>query len=215
MTTENILLEQQLAARRDKTPTAIRESVLRSGEKLVSTGLYERAIREGQLAPDFSLPDVNGQNITLSTLLANGPVVLTFYRGGWCPYCNMQLHAYEAILPQIKELGATLVAVSPQTPDNSLSTAEKLALDFEVLSDLNSTVIRRYGLVYTVDAENRKILAGFGNDLRAVNGNDKWELPVPGTFVIDRDGIVRLAFVEPDYTKRLEPALLIKALQKL
>ena len=215
MTTENLSLEQQLTARRDQTPAAAREILNRQSDRILAEGLNERAVQVGQTAPDFSLPGVSGETVHLADLLTKGPVVLTFYRGGWCTYCNMQLRAYQSELPRLQELGATLVAVSPQTPDGSLSTAEKQELTFEVLSDLDSKVSRQYGLVFQVGAEMRERMAGLGVDLAQYNGTDSWELPVPATFVIGRDGLVWLAFVDPDYTRRLDPSKIIEVLENL
>jgi peroxiredoxin len=167
----------------------------------------------GDTAPGFTLPDARGGEVALATLLERGPVVLTFYRGGWCPYCNIALRAYERALPELRERGAELVAVSPQLPDASLSTAERNALSFPVLSDVGNLVAREYGLVFTVPdevityyREHRK------HDLTAANGPGDWELPVPATFVIAPDGTVVLADVDPDYTRRLEPAAILEAL---
>ena len=180
-------------------------------EALVRSGIAASGLRAGVLAPDFTLPNVDGRPVTLYALLAQGPVVLTFYRGEWCPYCNLQLRAYQAGLPQIRELGARLVAVSPQTPDNSLTTAEKKGLTFPVLSDAGNAVARRYGLVFSLSQTLRAVSA----DLPAYNGDDSWELPMPGTFVIAPDGTVQLAFVDVDWTRRLEPAAILDALRQL
>ena len=138
-------------------------------------------------------------------------MVLTFYRGEWCPYCNLQLRAYQAILPQVQELGASLVAVLPQIPDHSLSTAEKKDLRFPVLSDSGNVVARRYGLVFAVSERLRQA----GAHLPTYNGDASWELPMPGTFVIAPDGVVRLAFVDADWTKRLEPMEILETLHQL
>jgi peroxiredoxin len=118
-------------------------------------------------------------------------------------------------LPKIESLGAKLVAISPQLPDNSLSTAEKLALTFEVLSDVGNKVARDYGLVYTMPEEMRTIYQDFGIDLPAANGDESYELPMPATYVIEKNGIIRLAFVDIDYTKRLDPEDVITALEKI
>jgi peroxiredoxin len=125
------------------------------------------------------------------------------------------LRAYQAILPDLRRLRATLAAVSPQLPDRSLSTAEKNALEFEVLSDVGNTVARRYGLVFRLESELRELYErSFQILLPEYNGDDSWELPVPGTFVIAADGVVRLAFAEADYTRRLEPAAILEALRQ-
>jgi peroxiredoxin len=178
---------------------------------LVRSGIAASSLHEGMLAPDFTLPDVDGQPVTLSALLTHGPVVLTFYRGEWCPCCNLQLRAYQAILPQIRELGVSLVAVSPQTADKSLTTAEQKGLTFPVLSDAGNEVAKRYGLIYALSQTLRAV----SPDLPAYNGDDSWQLPMPGTFVIAPDGTVRLAFVDADWTRRLEPAVLLDALRGL
>jgi peroxiredoxin len=124
------------------------------------------------------------------------------------------LRAYQAILPDIEELGATLVAVSPQLPDGSLSMAEKNDLAFEVLSDAGNAVARRYGIVWKFSEELRRVyLDFFGTVLPEYNGDESWELPIPATFVIGRDGVIRYAFVDPDYTRRAEPAEILEALR--
>jgi peroxiredoxin len=169
----------------------------------------------GSRAPAFSLPDARGSDVALRDLLAQGPAVVTFYRGGWCPFCNLQLRAYQAILPELQALGATQVAISPQTPDNSLSTTEKAGLAFPILSDAHNEVARAYGLVFKLSEGLQSLQKMFGNETPKFNGDDSWELPVPGTFVLDRSGVVRLAFVDPDYTKRLEPSAILAALQSL
>ena len=118
-------------------------------------------------------------------------------------------------LPQIKALGAHLVAISPQLPDNSLSTAEKLALEFEVLSDAGNRVAKQFGLVFKLSDSMQQIYRNFGFDLPAANGEESFELPVPATYVIDQDGIITYAFVDADYTKRLDPVIIVEELQKL
>jgi peroxiredoxin len=123
------------------------------------------------------------------------------------------LQAYQESLPEIQALGASLVAVSPQTPDSSLSTAEKDELKFEVLSDVGNQVARRYGLVFRVADAVQAAMKGLGIDLAQHNGDESWELPVPGTFVIAKDGSIRLAYVDADYTRRLEPSEILAALR--
>jgi peroxiredoxin len=141
------------------------------------------------------------------------PIVLTFYRGSWCPYCNLQLNAYLEILDELEELGARLVAISPMTPDNSLSFAEKEALRFTVLSDAGAEVAERYGITFTVDGAYREVHRAGGVDLSQLNGDETWRLPAPATFVIDSDGTVRFAHVDGDYRWRLEPSALLAAVR--
>ena len=142
-------------------------------------------------------------------------MVVTFYRGDWCPYCNIQLRAYEAILPQIMALGASLIAISPQLPDGSLDTAETNALTFEVLSDVGNQVARSFGLVYALPEELRAAMRSNNKVLPTLNGDDSWELPVPATFVIAADQRIVLASIEVDYRKRLEPDEILSALKRL
>ena len=174
-----------------------------------------RALSVGDRAPNFALTDLEGRTVRLSSLLADGPVVLTFYRGAWCPYCNTQLRDYQQALDAIESTGATLIAVSPQTPDGSLTMQEQNALTFPVLSDVGNEVSRAYGLVFQVDDETRQRYEAVGIDLEAINGTDAWELPVPATFVIDPSGVVRFAFVEADYTQRASPRDVLGALERL
>jgi peroxiredoxin len=196
-------------------PAEIRDAMIRADRSLAASGITEGAIRAGDLAPDFTLPGVDGTPVRLWDLLAHGPVVLSFYRGGWCPYCNMELRALQKALPAMQAHGATLVAISPQTPDASLSTAEKNDLAFPVLSDHASRVAQAFGIAFDLAEELRPIYARFNHALPVVNGVDSWALPVPATFVIGRDGRVTLAFVDPDYRNRLEPAAILAALADL
>ncbi len=182
---------------------------------LEKTGQAERAIHQGQKAPDFTLPDAKGHPVHLADLLKKGPVVLTFYRGGWCPFCNRQLKSYQDHLAEIRALGAELVAVSPQLPDFTVSTAEKDALTFPVLSDVGNKVARTYGLVFRVPDAVIPIYRQFGVDLEKRNGDASHELPMPGTYIIGRDGIVRLSYVQADYTKRLPVEDLLAGLRKI
>lgn len=184
-------------------------------EELRASFTLEKAVGVGDEAPDFSLPNARGNQVSLSDLLRRGPVVVTFYRGGWCPYCNIQLRSYQAIAPQIAAFGARLVAISPQLPDGSLSTAETNELTFDVLSDVGNSVGRRYGLVYALPQELRSALRSNDKALPAINGDESWELPVPASYVIASDGRVALAHIEIDYRKRLEPNAILATLKSL
>jgi peroxiredoxin len=194
---------------------AIREAMTSNDMELAASGIARRAIKAGDLAPDFRLPDVRGSHVRLRELLVRGPVVVSFYRGGWCPYCNLELRALQNALPAIHQLGAQLVAVSPQTPDESLSTAAKNELAFAVLSDAGSATAKQYGIAFDLAEELRPIYAHFGHALPDKNGDDSWVLPIPATYVIDTNGTVALAFIDVDYRNRLEPAEAINALQAL
>lgn len=184
-------------------------------EHLTTSGIAALALKENEQVPDFTLPDAVGQPVTLSQLLTRGHVIIIFYRGQWCPYCNLELRAYQKALTQVQELGATLVAISPQTPDQSLSTTEKQGLAFAVLSDVGNQVARQFGLVFTLEEAARALYAQIGADLPAYNGDDTWELPVTGIFLVDQAGTARLASVDPDFTHRLDPAVVIAKLEEL
>jgi peroxiredoxin len=183
-------------------------------EELRRSFARKEAVAAGDQAPDFSLPDVHGNSVSLSSLLKEGPVVLTFYRGGWCPYCNIQLRAYQAILPQIRALGGCLAAISPQLPDSSLSTAETNALSFPVLSDVGNFAARNFGLVYALPEELRAAMRSNNKALPGINGDESWELPVPATYVIRTDRRIALAYIDVDYRKRLEPNAILAALKQ-
>ncbi|MFG0290017.1 MAG: peroxiredoxin-like family protein [Rhodopirellula sp. JB044] len=174
------------------------------------------ALDVGQNAPDFTLPTPLGKSVSLSNLITNGPVVVTFYRGSWCPYCNLQLRAMQQRLPEIRALGAELAAISPEMPDNSLSHEEQETLEFPVLSDHDARVAAEYGVAWEVP---ELILEHMRNDrnleLSAINGGNGSVLPIPATFVIDRDGVVTWRFVDVDYRHRAEPDDIIHALKQL
>lgn len=185
-------------------------------DAVAEAGIVEKALTSGDKAPDFTLSSAMDEKVTLSEELKKGPVVLTWYRGGWCPYCNIQLAAYQRILPQIEELGGQLIAVSPELPDKSLSTTEKNGLRFKVLSDVNLDVAREYGLVFELTPEVAELYSGFFS-MEEYNGTEanSRELPLAATYVIGEDGKVAYAFAEADYTLRAEPSEILDALDGL
>lgn len=203
--------EQFVATAPEEVQAAIFRQIKEQQQSGVSFGL-----KEGDKAPNFTLANPLGEPVSLYDELAKGPVVLTFYRGSWCPYCNLQLRAYQQLLPEIEKLGGRLIAVSPQSPDNSLSHKEKEELTFQVLSDSNGRVSDSYGLLYELPEYLQHVFTdALGLDLAVFNASDRWVLPVPATFIIDKDGVVRRSHVDPDFMKRLEPQEIIEQLQKL
>ncbi|PZD74312.1 Putative peroxiredoxin bcp [Acaryochloris thomasi RCC1774] len=184
-------------------------------QALAESGIVDQSLKAGQQAPPVQLPNATGNTIDLQELLKSGPVVLSFYRGQWCPYCNLELRALQQILPEIQTLGASLVAVSPQTPDSSLSTVEKNELTYEVLSDVGNQVARAYGLVFKLPEHLRPIYNSFGIDVPAHNGDSSFELPIAATYVIATDGTIAHAFIDADYTQRLDPEAILTALKTL
>lgn len=205
-------LQEQL---RTLVPESLLAEFAREADALGKRDFASGARKVGDRAPRFTLRDPRGREVSLEALLELGPVVVTFYRGAWCPYCNLQLSVYQDALPELTRRGATLVAISPQTPDNSLTVEEKNALRFPVLSDPHNEVARAYGLVFRVDPSAVPTYVTVGSDLAKFNGDDRWELPAPGTFVLDRQGVIALAHVDGDYRKRLEPRAVLDALDAL
>jgi|CXWL01.1.fsa_nt_gi peroxiredoxin len=172
-------------------------------------------IQIGEPAPQFVLPDATGRPVALSDQLERGPVVLKFYRGGWCPVCNIELRSLQASLPEFESLGATLLAVNPQTPDESMDFAERLELRFDVLSDVDQSVADRYRIRFELPTEVQELYTMFGMALPTLNADRSWSLPVPATFVIERHGIVRARHVDADYQQRMEPASILAALRAI
>lgn len=196
-------------------PEDIRAIMERGGSELAASGIADQAVGVGAQAPRFTLPSATGDRVALDDLLAAGPVVLTFYRGAWCPYCNLALRALQQHHDAITERGARLVAVSPQIPDESLSLAEKHALTFDVLSDIGADVAKQYGLAFDLSDELGDLYDRLGFDLQRTNAGYGRTLPLPATYVIDRAGTVRWSFVETDYKLRAEPSEILEALDDL
>lgn len=207
-------LAERKASFSKSAPKNMKQDFATGIEKVRQSGVLESAKKLGDVAPDFALPGAHGDTVHLDELLKEGPVVLAWYRGGWCPYCNLELAALREATPRFEALGATLVAISPQLPDSSLSTKERNELPFIVLSDVGNAVGEEYGIVYRQADEVNKHFEG-RIDLEAYNGDASFELPLPVTYVVDTDGVIRFAFVDADYTERAEPADVIAALQKL
>jgi peroxiredoxin len=189
----------------NKFPSEKAAIMQRATDALTEAFQIRETITVGDLAPNFTLNNAAGKEISLKEKLAQGPVILTFYRGGWCPYCNLELRAYQKLLPQINQLGASLIAISPEKPDASLTTAEKNSLEFDVLSDIDAKVAQAYGIAFTLPDELQKLYTELGHALPNINGTNDWVLPVPATFVIDQHQQVILAHVDVDYRNRLEP----------
>lgn len=196
-------------------PADIAAIMERGGRELAASGIADQAAGVGAQAPRFTLPSATGERVALDDLLAAGPVVLTFYRGAWCPYCNLALRALQQHHAAITERGARLVAVSPQKPDESLSLAEKHALTFDVLSDIGADVAKQYGLAFDLSDELAGLYDRLGFDLQRTNAGHGRTLPLPATYVIDRAGAIRWAFVDTDYKVRAEPSEILEALDEL
>ncbi len=187
----------------------------KSLDDLKATGILKRAKNKGDTAPNFTLPDQNGKDVELYTLLEEGPVVLLWYRGVWCPYCNLTLKHYQEELSHFKAHGANLVAISSQLPDSTLSTAQKNELGYFVLSDAEGSVGKEYGVIFALQDHIAQMYKEYGIDLEAHQGNTRNELPLAATYVIDQDRTIRFAFLDVDYKKRAEPVYIINTLGQI
>lgn len=209
-------LEEMKEAFAARAPEERKQAYAEGIEAVAKSGIVEKAIRTGDEAPDFTLSNATNEKVSLSEKLEDGPVVLMWYRGGWCPYCNLQLRAMQEVLPKIEAAGGRLIALTPELPDKSLSTVEKNELKFDVLTDAGQEVARDYGLVFELTPE----VTGYYQehfDLKEYNGAEAAdnELPLAATYVIDTDGKVAWHFLDADYRQRAEPSEVIEALKKL
>ena len=185
-------------------------------DQLAQTHTSPLAINKGDIAPVFTLPNSEGKQVNIKDLLTNGPVILTFYRGAWCPYCNLHLKLLQQILPEIKQVGATLVAISPMNPDNSKGIINSNELEFEVLSDTDNKVSRQYTKVFKNSDDPINTMSELGYDFYSFYDDKSAELPVSATFIISSDGYVAFAESEGgDYRKRTEPNRILTALQSI
>jgi peroxiredoxin len=198
-----------------KTPPKVTLVRQRAVEGLAASGLAERAMHAGEQAPAFQLRDGYGRAFSSREALRRGPIVLVFYRGRWCPYCNIDLRAIEAASHGIRSLGASLVVVSQQTPDNSRETQRRNGLSFASLVDAGGKVAHAFGLRWKVSDELRAVEEGCGMDLSAFNGDPSWTMTMPARYVVAPGGIIEYADISVDYTRRGDPSELIPVLAHL
>lgn len=192
-------------------PSDVLAEFSRATEELKASDIENKALKIGSKAPSFKLKNGYGKEIDTAKLLEEGPLVINFYRGKWCPYCNLELQAYMMSMPKIKELGANFIAISPELPDESLSDE----MPFDVLSDVGSKVAKEFKIVFEVDEKVNEIYKGFGIDLEKSNGRKEAELPMPATYVINKNAEIVLSFVNADYTKRLDVQDVIAKLEEI
>jgi peroxiredoxin len=191
------------------------QTMQRATDQLIASGQALRAKKAGDTAPEFTLLDPDGQPVSSRELLARGPLVISFYRGVWCPYCNLELQALQEALADITARGASLVAISPQTAPNSRKSQRDNKLGFPILSDVKSQVANAFGIRFALPPDLIEVYAGFGNDLRRINDDPAWVLPMPARYVVGTDGIIAYAEVNPDYTQRPDPSELLPVLDGL
>jgi peroxiredoxin len=180
--------------------------------ELKAKNLAANALGVGARAPQFDLPDHNGKIVSSSELISKGRLLICFIRGRWCPYCVGQMEGMNLVRPQIEQAGASLVAISPQTVKQSFLMHDQHKLRFQLLSDADTKVARQFGLTYRVPEAQEAVYRRAFVNLPLANGNGSWELPIPATYVIDRDGIVLFASANEDYTERAEPMDVLRAL---
>jgi len=195
------------------SPTDI--AVMDKAGRDLANRIPDPGVKVGEPAPVFVLNNALGQPVSLASTLEDGPVVLVFYRGAWCPFCNMHLHVLQQSLPEFRKYGAQLIAITPQQPDKSVEQFKEKGYPFEVLSDLDSSVMKAYRLYFELPDDLVAVYKKHGLDIEAFNGKDRNVLPVPGSFVIDTDGIVRAMHADTDYKKRMEPSAIIEALKAM
>lgn len=204
-------LEAQAARSRASSSDETKAVYRKAAESVAASGILENALREGDQAPMFELPDAFGNVVSLADLLEAGPAIVSFYRGAWCPFCNLELRALQRELAAVDAAGATLVAISPNKPDESLGLIDKHELTFPVLSDHENVVAKRFNLVFEMEEGLVAHYEAIGRNINEMNGSEVWELPVPATYVIDRGGVIRYAFIDLSHRVRAEPAEVVAA----
>lgn len=193
-------------------PRAVVETMHRATAELINSGAAQRALKAGDMMPAFTLDDAEGEPVSSADLLRQGPLVVTFYRGVWCPYCNMDLQALQAALPAVQEAGAKLVAISPQLAANSRKAVRQNSLTFPILSDSHNDVAAAFGLRFELQDYLVDLYKSLKNELPAFNGDASWTLPMPARYVVAQDGTIVYAEVNPDYTRRPEPSDMLPAI---
>jgi peroxiredoxin len=196
-------------------PRTVIDTMHRATDELIASGAAALALKAGDLAPSFVLNDPDGKPVSSAELPAQGPLVVSFYRGVWCPYCNLELQALQETLADITTRGARLVAISPQTAPNSRKSQRDNKLGFPILSDVKSQVADAFGIRFALPSDLIEVYAGFGNDLPRINDDPAWVLPMPARYVVGTDGIIAYAEVNPDYTHRPDPSELLPVLDRL
>lgn len=196
-------------------PAEVHPIMERATAELIASGQAGRALKAGDRAPAFTLNDPEGKPVSSAELLARGPLIISFYRGVWCPYCNLELQALQETLPQFQELGASLIAISPQTAANSRKSQRQNQLGFPILSDTHNDVAAAFGLRFALPEYLVELYKKLKNDLPAFNDDPAWTLPMPARYIVGSDGVIAYAEVNPDYTLRPEPDSMLPVLRKL
>lgn len=204
-----------MAAIRAATPGWFTEENDRLVQGLIDAGAADGALKADDRMPDFLLPNAEGQLISSTQLIANGPLVLSFYRGVWCPYCSEELNALADAAPRLKSAGATVAAITPEIGGVALRTKKARNLQFDILCDVDNGVAMEFGLMFRIPEDIQASYLKFNVDMPKIYGNDGWMIPVPATYVIGGDGVISHAYVNPDYRERCDPESLVEVVKKL
>lgn len=199
----------------DSLPTEVSKRLLLENQKLFSSFLYDKALKAGDSAPDVSFYDKDLKLVSLLTLLKEHHVVLSFNRGSWCPYCNLELQTLTKYNDQIEEKNAKLIAVSPELHQFAAETLNKKNINFPVLTDLGNKAADKFGLVFELPETYRDMYQDLNLHLNVLNGDDSWTLPVPATFIISNKGKIISTYINVDYTQRMEPNDILAQLERL
>lgn len=206
-------LDQLKVALAVKLPSGASEIMHRATKELVASGAADRALQVGDQAPRFVLKNLDEREVSSSELLDVGPLIVSFYRGVWCPYCNLDLQALQAALPEFDKRGARLVAISPQTSSNSRKSVRQNDLTFPILSDEKNQIAEAFGIKFTLPGYLVELYSGLGYNLSMINNDPSWTLPMPARYLIAQDNTIAYAEVNPDYTRRPEPDALFPAIE--
>lgn len=205
-----------LAEYQQKLPEDVMGVIFAATEKLVNSGIGNSCLQSGDKIPNFSLPDAYGRSVSIRSYLEKGPVVISFYRGAWCTFCNLELKALQERLDDIRQAGAELIAITPQKPDSTRETLQELEINYPILTDKGNQVAHEFGLVFQVDESLKPIYEDFlALDLPGENGDDSYQLPVTATYVIDQEGVIAACFTDPNFTNRMEPEKIIESVKEI
>ena len=199
----------------DNIPIESFETINNAIEELIISGIAQQSLKVGDTIPDFALPNHNGNLIKIQKLLKRGIVVISFYRGSWCPFCNLELQALEQALPAINMLGGTLVTISPQISIDLPESLEKQQFNLEMLVDKGNQVARQFNIVFKIPEKLRFCLKDLGIYIPRYNGDESFELPLPATYIVNQDGKIYYDFVQSDHTKRLDPVEIITIMRRM
>ena len=203
-------LQKKSESRREQRQVAVMRGAT---SDLIKKGIEKTALQTGDIIPPFELPNAHNESVSIFDALKSSPVVLVFYRGSWCPYCNLALRAYQERLADIQNCGAQLIAVSPELPASSSANAKTFGLAFEILSDAGNVVAKQFGLAYKMPADLIAVYLELGTDIPHFNGDDTWELPVPATYIIGARGEIMHSSINAEYLERIDPQQIIGTLR--